>query len=370
MPRCIYCLKNQNSVNFTKREHVIPASFGVFSTFNATITAQDGIVCDVCNGDIFGPLENNFIEDTYEGVMYQRLSLDGRKSVTIRDKEFRIEQSGGFANDFLNRMFCFLKLQDGKFILELKDQIKVKMPKGGYRVFLPEALELIKRDSSTFRKISSDLNKLDHKDINIFGETRERVDYIIALLKDFGVDYKEGNSCSHNFQPGDTFQIEENTTCTINIDLGRVLSKIAFNYFSFCALRSGMKEILYGSEFNKIRCFIHSGVGSLRDIIPSIAEEPIIFQEALNHERIIGHAIVFSLESNNTIVARMTLMGSPAVYKIIIGKLPASITNLDHFGCGHFFNPFNHSIYPLDSSILDDNQSCTQIGSSFGLFRR
>ena len=143
MAKCIYCLKDKTKATFTTREHVIPSSLGSFAPLNPTILAEDELVCDVCNGKIFSPLETIFCEDTLEGVHGQRLNLQNRRSVTMRDNNFKIKVLAGFGDNFFDQMFFFLKPQDNKIVLDLRNQIKLRRLQGGYRVFLPEALEAI-----------------------------------------------------------------------------------------------------------------------------------------------------------------------------------------------------------------------------------
>ena len=367
MAKCIYCLENESTKIFTKREHVIPASMGSFTPLNPTLRASYGVVCDTCNEDIFSPLEINFIEDSLEGVYGQRLNTGGRNSVTMRGKNFQIEKLAGFGDHFLDQMFFFLEWREDKVVPVLKDQIKLKRFQGGHRVFLPQALEAIRKDSKEFEKVSADLRKLNQKDMMIFAENKERVETIILLLKEFGVDYKEKESHGQEINPEEKIIVEENYTCTINHDIGRVLAKIAFNYFAYCAIQDGMSHLLYGDEFNAIREFAHSDIGNLRDIIPSINEEMILYQEKKKNMRLHAHVINFLPEDGN-IVVRMTFFGRPAIYKIIIGRLPDEVNN-DYFGCGHAFDPFSHQIMQL-SQLQPDVLTEEQVRTTFGLFKR
>ncbi len=88
-------------------------------------------------------------------------------------------------------MFFFLKPEHAKIIPEMGDQIKIHRKQGGYRIFIPENLYRLKKDSGAFRKIKKDISKLEQKDISIFGQNKESVARIIALLRTLGVNYKE-----------------------------------------------------------------------------------------------------------------------------------------------------------------------------------
>ena len=157
MKRCIYCLKNSSSTPFSRREHVIPVSLGRFTPLNPTISARDGLVCDVCNTEVFGALETLFLEDSLEGMFAQRLNLQRRNSVILRNQNFKVDQLRGFGDRFFDQMFLFLKPQGGTLAPDLRDQIKLRRRQGGYRVFLPEALESVQRGTQAFNKLKSAL---------------------------------------------------------------------------------------------------------------------------------------------------------------------------------------------------------------------
>jgi len=124
MTRCIYCLKDKTETTFLTREHVIPQSFGTFTPLNPTIKGD--IVCDSCNTEILSPLEVNFIEDSMEGFFAQRLNLNNRNSITMRNDNFKIDTESGFGHNFFNQMVFPLKPEKGKLVPYPKTQIKFR----------------------------------------------------------------------------------------------------------------------------------------------------------------------------------------------------------------------------------------------------
>lgn len=366
MMRCIYCLKGTDAASFTTREHVIPVSLGSFAPLNPTITASDGLVCDSCNQKVFSPLETIFREDSYEGIFGQRLCLQGNRSVTIRGKNFKVERLAGFGDKFFDEMFFFLELKDGKIVPVFRNQIKLRRFNGGFRVFMPEALESIKKDTSTFSRISADLQKLDQKDMCIFGMDHAAKDRMIEILRSLGVPYKEKETRYRPFEKGERFMLDEDMEITIDHNIGRILSKIAFNYFAYCALQDGAQHLLYNPGFDNIRNFILTGHGDMKSIIVSIAEEPILLEERQNGKRLLAH-IINVLPEDGQIVARMTFFGLPAIYKIIIGPLLSDFAR-PHFGGGHVFDPFSGRILQLSQARPTKGLSEAKLG--FGLFQR
>ncbi len=363
--RCVYCLKTEVDTTFRNREHVIPQSLGRFQPLNPTI--KGNIVCDECN-KLFSGLEVNFIEDTYEGIYSQRLNLRSNGSITIRGKLFKIDRTSGFGDGFLKEMFPFLEAKNGKISPVPRSQIKLNRFREGCRIFLPEALDAIPSGSREFKKLAADMQKLSQKDIAIFAEDHKELREIIALLHEYGVNYKEKKSKYEKLEPGQKILIEESYQCSINIDIARVLAKIAFNYFAYCAIQSQSSEILYLDNFKKIRTFIHNGtIAKIKDIIPSISEEPILREERDQKKRYIAHFINFLAEDEHIFI-RMSFFGLPTIYKVDLGTTPKEL-NIPNLGCGHAFDPFTHTIYHL-SQNPNLKLSRREVIESFGLLKR
>ncbi|MFA6446694.1 MAG: hypothetical protein WCW31_00360 [Patescibacteria group bacterium] len=359
-------MKDQNGATFTKREHVIMDSLGSFTPYSLTLLPEYGVVCDSCN-ELFSPLETNFTEDTWEGVYGQRLGIKKRRSVVLREKNFKIKRVCGLGGDFFDQIFFFLELRDGKVVPVLKDQIKLWRSGTGYRIFLLEGLEAVKEGTSEYKKLVRHFKNLDQKDIHIFGETSEKVEQMKVLLMKFGVNYKEKTSKGWAIPPGTMFELKEDVTCTLDIALSRILAKTAFNYFAYCAVQEGMQHILLGKEFSTLRRFIHEGYGELKQIIPSINEEPILGEEHATGGRFLGHVLSF-LPENGQIVVHMTFFGLPAIYKVVLGDIPHGL-DATFFGCGHAFNPFDGRITNLTQQ-MPANPTEEQIRLSCGLFKR
>lgn len=367
MTRCIYCLKDKIETTFLTREHVIPQSFGTFTPLNPTIKGD--IVCDSCNTEILSPLEVNFIEDSMEGFFAQRLNLNNRNSITMRNDNFKIDTESGFGHNFFNQMVFPLKPEKGKLVPYPKTQIKFRGLGGqSCRVFFPEALEQIKKDSRQFKKLSSDMKKLSQKDLCIFAETHEDMDKIISLLKDYGVTYNEKERHHKPFEEGVKYELLEDYSCKVNHAIGRVLAKIAMNYFAYCCIQDGQESLLLSSNFDPIRNYIFKGDGKMRNFIVSINEDPITFEENQSKKRIVSHMINF-VEETEMIIVRMTFFGCPAIYKIILGKITDGIST-ESFGCGHLFDPFSKRIINMANKPTPNELTPEQIRATFGIQKR
>jgi len=79
---------------------------------------------------------------------------------------------------------------------------------------------------------------------------------MIALLKDYGVNYTEKINKSISSEELKDRKFEIKMDCRVNKDVGRIIAKIAFNYFALCAQKDNLQDILYHPNFEKIKAFI------------------------------------------------------------------------------------------------------------------
>lgn len=369
MAKCIYC--DQTDTNFND-EHIIPQFFGGFEPLNPILKKQDGLVCKECNSKTFSALETIMKEDSEEGLFAQQLNLEGSGSVRILGKRLTIKSVQGFGDSFFNEMFPFLKIENDKIVVDMKRQVKVRNYADGYQIFPVDTLKNIKNNGGKkFEKVKKRISNVKGSDITIFsgGDSHgsNDLDEIISLLKDFGVKYNEKE---RKFEPADKFQnkqLEVNLQCTVDRDIGRVLAKIVFNYFTYCALQDKQIKVVYGDEFKKIRDFIKGDVNiPLKDIIISIDNDCILDIEKQKGQRLITNIIVFKAE-NEKIVAKLTLFGK-RVYEIIIGEIPEGLDR-EELGCGHAFDPFDRTIKNLTQKPKE-NPTEEDIRVTFGLYKR
>ncbi|MEI7477395.1 MAG: hypothetical protein WCJ81_02470 [bacterium] len=97
--------------------------------------------------------------------------------------------------------------------------------------------------------------------------------------------------------------------CQISTDICRVIAKIAFNYFAYCCIQENQENILYESEFEKIKGFIlnHNNTNK-EEIVPLRSTDPITWHEKVSGRRFNSYIIVFYQE-NGIICAKITFLG-------------------------------------------------------------
>lgn len=349
----------------------MPKFLGRFEPINPKLEKEKGLVCKNCNSTIFTRLERIVNEDSTEGLFAQQLNLDGSKYVRILGKRLKIDNVPGFGDSFFNEMFPFFKYENGKIVIDLKRQIKIRNYADGYQIFPVDTLETIKNSGgNNFINLKNRLSKVKSSDVSIFTGTDSPegndLDEIISLLKNYGIEFKEKE---RKFAPIDrtkNLQWKVDQLGIIDRDIGRVLAKIMFNYFTYCALQEGLINIVYNDEFKKIRNFIHGDNNiPLKTVVTSIPKIPILDHERKTGGRLLLHIVVFE-NKNGKIIGRLSLFGR-LIYEIVIGDM-LECADKENFGCGHAFDPFKKSIYNL-SSTPKINPTKDDIRATFGLFR-
>lgn len=367
MKKCIYCGKTDSEITFDKGEHVIPRMLG---TFNDNMILHD-CVCDHCNSVVFNLLETKFKEDTVEGVKYQMLNFEDRPEIRVRNKDLKINFETNLGSTFFNEIFPSLILQNGKLVVIFKPQIKINgYCQSGFRVLFLDKIIGMKTNCGAFKNIKEQLKKANKKEINVFVNAQSNNDNAeyqkaMKILSELEISYKEHEKQYISTAPDINNIIHVNTHSMIGEDFCRVIAKIAFNYFAFCAISCGMSDILYENNFNDVKEYILSDTPSLREKIIFIEKEPILAEEAILQMRIPWHVLAFE-EENGNIIVRISLLGQ-RTYKIILGKIP-DLINKPNFGSGNIFDVVSHNI---DYITKNRNKiGSNQRPSSLGLFNK
>jgi len=365
MKFCIYCQKKEPEITFTGREHVIPKFMGVFEN-NLVIKNQ---VCDHCNSVVFNGLETRFKEDTDEGVRFQMMNLGNSSQFRFRNENTKFSFISNMQEDFFNDIFPFFRFMDGAWKIVILPQIKIKKyGANGYIVLLVDEVKKINRNSKKFDSLKNIVKGAIGKDVRIFvrGDSTDTkdMDEAVTLVKELGIDYKEEKRF---FAPNESAngekKVEIDLNCTLNNDGGRVIAKIAFNYFAYCAIKGKMEDILGHDNFVKIRSYILGEINPpIKQIISEIKTKPVLYHEEVSGKRYPGHTLAFRAEGDR-IIAEVSFLGR-SIYVVELGKIPEELNSPD-FGSGHFFDPIGHEIVQMSRNPAKWG---TKITSTYKLF--
>jgi len=350
---------------------VVPRMMGVFNNCPTLV----GCVCDHCNSNVFNRLESIFKEDTEEGIFCQMLNLEGHHQIRIRGVNVKSTFASGIGEDFFNEIFPFLRFEDGDMKIVFRPQIKIKKNgESGYIVLLLEdLLELKKIGGKKITKIQKILCGIPSKDICIFAgsngpDDQTQLGEAIELVRFLGIEYKdkaEERRFASIDDGGKRKRAGVSLSCTVNSDVGRVIAKIAFNYFAYCAIKSGNESVLYDDGFAKIKAYILGQIDlPIKEVIPLLERETHLIDEKIEDVRFVAHTIVFS-EENGMLISRVSFFGR-VVYTVILGAMPNELKALN-FGSGHLFDPKSGDIFGLTQNPLKWRSG---ILNGFSLFSR
>jgi hypothetical protein len=321
-------------------------------SFNNNLTL--GCVCNHCNSHVFNPLETRFKEDTEEGLFCQMVNFSDSHEVRIRNGNLKLSVDIGLGEPFFNETFPFLTFRDGGWKILFVPQIKIKgYAENGYIVLLVDKIKNLPRSGGKFRNLKKFLKWAESKNVSIFthGEDdleRRDLNEAMDLVRELGINYKSGTEKSIPFvgDGSDNKKANVSVNVTIGFDAARIIAKIAFNYFAYCAIESEMENILHHKNFSKIKSYIlgETEWPMKEMIIEKPTYNPILFEEKSGGVRFIAHIITIQNEDGN-LVAKVSFAGR-LVYKILLGKMPVEINKVD-FGNGHIFDPHRKEIYGL-----------------------
>lgn len=252
MPRCIYCLKEKSSEDFSV-EHVIPRQLGIFDQAPTLV----GCVCAECNELFSGDLENNLAESTHEGQRAKKLEIGNPGSLRISAGFDRILTG---EDENADRIKWFLRFKgkrpDGVPIAEPTSGVLLVSDKGTKNVLWLETLiDAEKRVSGeqkrNYTKYENLAARAKKKDVFIL--ERDNSEEAMRVLNEYRID--TGSIKFENVsESARTLILEERHTG--GRDEIRMFAKMAFNYFAKVMEDSGLLDIAYDESFDRIKDFI------------------------------------------------------------------------------------------------------------------
>jgi len=328
-PRCVYC-NSQELGCFNQKAHVLSQFMG---NFQPDIYFQGDVICDNCNKELGKSIEKHFAEKSFEGLI-ARLHLRRRKgkqnAIILYDSsllKFHFSPDSSIEYDPLFLLVRSILDRVGS----TKDPLLL-LKKGNLYAFIfaEEVANL---------KSQNEIKKLQYK-IKTFRKGTESGEWIgdrddsakivqSALTK---LELKANfDNEKVNEQPK---QIKSNFVALQDVDknTARFIAKVAFEYFVYCANKSGVLSSIFSEELKPIRDFIRKGSGDAKNFV-SVINNNFIAQTAKqgnNHYFMTFEAI------NGSLIGKVAFMDTIG-YQVNLGKSPFSLAN-NRIGNAHAFN--------------------------------
>jgi len=318
--KCIYCLKEKNSNEFRKREHVIPQMFGRFKN-NLVLR---NFVCDSCNKYFGDNLELALGRDTIEGIIMRAKLGMINKELPKKYERLKFKITSG---EHKGKIAKLIISKNGE--LQLKEELQVGIfnkDKQEYDYFEPKNIP----ESSQLKERYYIGEKID-----LIANTDNEEKCLIDILKEKGLGIKLNNKIDSK---NNIEKIEKvNILGTVKIDpiIYRAISKITFNYLAY----NTDKEFVLKKGFDGIRNFIRYGKGKAEDyfevnIPPILYDDKIIRKLIKGGKATNGHLII--LESRETkIISKISIFNLNTYLVKLCSDYEGIIRLINH---GHCFD--------------------------------
>jgi hypothetical protein len=329
--KCIYCVEDKHLSSFTKVEHVMPQSFGMF-TDNFTLK---NIVCDNCNQYFGDNLEIFMARDTFEGASRFKFELKSAKEFKSLGKQSRMtikiaegECRGAYAyREYSN--------EQDKIVIKLVPQIGfLKNEPAEYEYYLLAQIP---------HKSYLDKNGFDMKNPRAIRAFGIDVDTARKVLSKKGIKFEyQGDACPSE-------NPKEDLLCKVDalIDstIFRTVAKIAFNYLAYW---EGRDFVLHQS-FDSSRSFIRYGKKADYPLV-KVDDNPILGDEPVEGTRRLGHIVTVNWAADRISIFSQVSLFNWARYKVSLGKKFAG--EQKNIRRGHFFNVNNQEILDLEAKSI------------------
>lgn len=324
--QCVYCMQNKPLSSYSKREHVLPQSFGLFSN-NFTLDKE---VCDDCNKYFGDNLEIDLARDTVEGL--SRFDYGVKKKSEFKSLGHRSRLVIKVAEGQFKGALTYLEYSqetDQLMIRPLKQIGFRRTDDSEYTYFpsdkIPEKSEL---DSHSF-----DLTRKNA--VIALGMSSDEAKEILAMK---GITLKSWGD-AESLEPSEGAW-DVDITASIDSTLFRAIAKTAFNYFVYWE----GADLARQADFNTIRSYIRYGVQPSYQLI-GILERPILADEAVVGPRRLGHLITINWSGDHKSLVSMVSLLNLNTYLVSLSRdFSGDVQSLPK---GHFFNTINRQILPL-----------------------
>ncbi len=325
--KCVYCVEDKPSSSFTKIEHVLPQSFGLFEN-NFTLAK---IVCDDCNQYFGDNFEIFMARDTVEGAYRFEFGLKDPKEFKSLGKRSRMivkiaegECKGAYAYREYSKE---------------QDRIVVKpVPQIGFLKNEPPEYEYYPLDQIPSQSYL-DEHGFDLKAPRAIRSFGIDVDTARQVLSEKGITFK------YQGQGGPSENPKEDVLCKVDIlidsTIWRAVAKMAFNYLAYW--EGG--DFLLNQSFDPLRGFIRYGKKADYPLV-TIDDNPILADEPIEGRRRLGHIITVNWAADRISIVSQISLFNWASYSVSLARtFSGEQRNIRR---GHFFNVKSREILDLE----------------------
>jgi hypothetical protein len=327
--KCIYCKIESDAASFTKPEHVIPQSFGLFQN-NLTLW---NVVCDDCNQYFGDNIELLLARDSIEGGY--RFKFDIRKPHTFKSmgKSSRLvikAAEGQYKGAYVYREYSQMQ---GKVVIKPLPQIGFLKPdRAEYQYYLLNDIP--------DRKYLED-NGFDLKQARSIIILSCNAEESKRILHDKDIELKVGGELPMHERGSEQDWLCE-VEATVDQIILRAIAKIAFNYLAY-----GEKSaFLLHDSFDTIRNYIRYGQKCSYPLI-RVSNTPILKDEPIEGKRRAGHMITLNWAADRVSIISQVSLFNLATYIISLARDFSGERR--EIRRGHFFNIYSKEILPLDA---------------------
>jgi hypothetical protein len=326
--KCIYCVEDNPQSSFTKIEHVIPQSFGLFKN-NFTLR---NIVCDDCNKYFGDNLEIAMARDTFEGASrfaFNVKSADEFKSLGKRSRMKIKIAEGEFKGAYAYKEYS---QEQNRIVIKPLPQIGfLKNDLIGYEYFLLDQIP---------HKSYLDENGFDMKNPRAIKAFGIEVDSVRQILSEKGINFKYQGEAVPPENPEEDWLCE--VEALIDSTIFRTVAKIALNYLAYWE----GKNFVEHHSFDPSRIFIRHGLKADYPLV-KVDDSPILGDEPVVGKRRLGHIITVNWAADGVSIVSQVSLFNWANYRVSLARdFSGEWRDLRR---GHFFNVNNGEILDLEA---------------------
>lgn len=256
--KCVYCLKDKETSDFKKRDHVIPQSFGKFHANNIVLHQM---VCDECNQYFGDHLELFLARDSFEGFSRTQFGIKSKKPLKKRKRINSKINDGVFKGALVQEM------ELGK-----KGLINVeKLPQVGFYNIQKKEFIYFEMNNIPSRDYLIEKGfKVENAEIRIIGDDDE-CNAMVQELKEKGINFIKYQDSALEMDNDSSVPVV--SEIIIDQTIMRSICKIAFNYLT----SQVGKNFILSENFNPVRTFIRYGKGDPNEFF--LVNQPPILRD-------------------------------------------------------------------------------------------